>query len=206
MPTLSSKYRLEHETDPLVQENRELRNENLRLQNTQPKLQLRFRDSTGKLVKVLSASNDFAASLISEVELDTEIDTKRAKLQYVPDMNSAESSYHSPIAAFAPYSKIVTRSQINEYHDKVEAYLALYREHRLEQSRVQVFPHQSIKLDLVLDNSGNAPAKNLDIKLMVFGFGAILVEPPQMSTREPWPPARPEPRFPHLRSHRIRLL
>ena len=109
VPTLSADYRLEHEPDPLVLENRKLHVENMRLQNSQPKLQLGFRDSTGNLVSFSHASNDFALSLISEAELDDLIQTERDWLQYVREEQPIKSDRLSVFAALRAILKSCNR-------------------------------------------------------------------------------------------------
>ena len=52
---LSQKYRLPDQLDPRDKEIRELKNEVLKFQNTQPKLQLGFANSNGKIDKLLRA-------------------------------------------------------------------------------------------------------------------------------------------------------
>ncbi len=165
VPTLSDNNRLEYEADPVMQELNQLRIENARLQNTQPKLRLGFRDANGKLVAMLLASNDFSRGLISEPKLADLIEAKREKLRYLredpPIANDRLSGF--PVSALT--AKVVTSSQIAEYNRKLDEYSGHLRKHLIDESLANVFPHRSIELNLVLKNEGMVPAQNVEIRL-----------------------------------------
>ena len=196
VPTLSEVYRLDQEADPLVQENRELKNKLLKLENSQPKLLLGFRDSMGDIAKVLHISNSFAHQLLGDAELNILIQKKRDKLEYVEERKPIDQSYASSVVDLSVFRKTITQSQIDKYNEEVEEYLQDYRDYRLQESRVSVFPHQSIDLDPVLQNEGATPARNVEVRLFVHGSSEIdvLAEVPKLSPFEPRPPVRPEPR------------
>ena len=195
-PELSEDLKSPHEIDPLVKENRELRIENARLQNNQPKLQLGFRDSAGNLVSFLHASKDFALRLISEAELDDLIQTERDKLQYVREEQPIENDRLSAFAELASFRKVVTNGQIDDYYRKIEEYLEHYRKHLLDKSFAYVFPYRSIELSFVLKNEGSNPAQNVEIRLDVVGSAEEIIHVPEVPPYEPSPPAKPEPRSP----------
>lgn len=201
VPKLSEDARSKYEPDPVMQELNRLRIENTRLQNTQPKLQLGFQDSKGKLVAYLHARNSFSLTLISEVELDGIIQSKRDALKYVREEQSIDRDRYSGFAILASFSKYVSRSQIDEYYRKLEEYLEHYRKHLLDKSLANVFPHRSIELSLVLKNEGSIPAQNVEIRLDVQGSTDVLLHVPEVSPYEPSPPARPDPRSPFEINH-----
>jgi len=194
VPTLTEENRLEHEPDPVMQELNELRIENTRLQNTQPKLQLGFRDSTGTLVNFLKASNDFSKSLISESELEDLLQTERDKSQYVPIAQTIDNDQLPVFSTLGTFRKTVTNSQIDEYYRNVDDFLERYREYLVDISLARVFPHRSILLNLVLMNEGSIPAQNVEIRLDVEGSSKVLLQVPEAPPYEPSPPAKPEPR------------
>lgn len=194
VPTLSEDNRLEHEPDPVTKELNELRIENQRLQNTQPKLQIGFRDSNGKLVNCLHTSNDFSRSLISEAELDDLIEGKCENLQSMREDRPIANDRLSLFTGSALTAKIVTSSQIEEYNRKLEEYPGHLRKHLLDKSIANVFPHRSVELNLVLTNDGSIPAQNVEIRLDVEGSTKVLLQVPEAPLYEPSPPAKPEPR------------
>lgn len=165
VPLLSEDNRLEHEPDPVMQELNELRIENSRLQNSQPKLQFGIRSSTGKPVNFVHTSNDFSKSLISESELDDLLQTERDKSQYVSKAQPIDDDQLPAFATLATFRKTVTNSQIDEYYRNVDDFLERYREYLVDNSLANVFPHRSVRLNLVLMNSGSIPAQNVEIRL-----------------------------------------
>ncbi len=193
---LSEKYRLPDQLDPRDKEIRELKSKLAQIENAQPKLQLGFRDSMGKLVNFLHASNDFSQALISDAELNAIIETKQGELQYVRQEQSIESDRLSSLAVFASLSKFVTNSQIDEYYRQLEVYLEGYRDYLLDESLASIFPHRSIEVHLVLQNAGSTPAQNVEVRLDVQGCSEILLQVPEVPPYEPSPPAKPEPRLP----------
>ncbi|MCY3978653.1 MAG: PIN domain-containing protein [Chloroflexi bacterium] len=194
VPVLSEKNRLPHEINPLEQENRELKNELLKLQHSQPKLQLGFRDSDGNLVTFLHASNDFSQSLISKAELDALIELKCINLPPMREERPITNDrlLASPVSALT--AKVVTSSQIEEYNRKLEEYPKHLREFLLEKSLANVFPHRSVRLNLVLINEGSVPAQNVEIRLNHQDTFKVLPQVPEVPPYEPSPPAKPEPR------------
>ncbi len=194
VPTLSENNRLEHESDPVIQELNQLRIEIARLQNTQPKLRLGFRDAIGNLSNLLHTNNDFSMSLISKAELDNLIKSKRDKLQYLREERPLDNDLLSAFASTALFSKVVTGSQIDQYYCKLEEYLEHYRDYLLDSSLAHVFPHRSIQLNLFLMNEGSIPAQNVEIRLEVQGSGNVLFHVPEVPPYEPSPPAKPKPR------------
>lgn len=193
VPVLSEDLRLPHAIDPLEKENQEIRHELLRLQNSQPKLALGFRDSTGTLVNFLKASNEFSKHLISDTELDDLIQSERDALRYERDERPTNVQRISNITGSALFTRGVTNGQIEEYNDKIEDFMEDYRNYRIDISVARVFSHRSIEIDLILKNEGSTPAKNVEVRLYVNGSREILLKVPEVPPYEPSPPAKPVP-------------
>lgn len=193
---LSEENRLEHESDPIKKELNELRIENARLRNTQPKLQLGFRDATSKLRNFVRTWNDFSKSHISESELDDFLQNERDRLQFVRKEQPIDNDHFSVISTFAVFQKIVTNGQIDEYYRNVDEYLERYRGYLIDKSLASVFPHRSIELNFALTNAGSIPAQNVEIRLDMVGCTEVLIHLPEVPTYKPTPPAKPEPRSP----------
>ncbi|MCY4540763.1 MAG: PIN domain-containing protein [Chloroflexi bacterium] len=191
---LTDKYKLPDQLDPRDKEIREFKSKLAQIENAQPKLQLGFWDSMGKLVTYLHASNDFSKSLISESELEDLLQTERDKSQYVPIAQPIDNDQLPVFSTLATFRKTVTNSQIDEYYRNVDDFLERYREYLVDISLARVFPHRSILLNLVLMNEGSIPAQNVEIRLDVEGSSKVLLQVPEAPPYEPSPPAKPEPR------------
>ncbi len=193
-PILSEDYRSPREIDPLEKKNRELNNELQKLHNTQPKLQLEFRDSNGQLVRLLHASNDFSRSLISEAELDAVIELKCINLLPMREDRAIANDRLSAFTVSAFTAKVITSSQIEKYNRELEEYPEHYRQYLLDKSLAHVFPYRSVQLNLVLKNEGSVPAQNVEMRLDIQGSSKVLLRVPEVPPYEPTPPAKPEPR------------
>ncbi len=171
VPKLSRDYRLEHEPDPLVKENRELRNENFRLQNTQPKLRLGFLEADGKVVKHLHSSVHFEENLISESQLNQKIKDKQNELKYPRKRTGSKTG----IFALDYDTLGVSKEQVDVYREQVREYLAgSYRSYVYQNSLFRVFRISAVKVPLYLENSGSFPAQGIEILLKIKDARVVL--------------------------------
>lgn len=189
--SLSESYRLEEQPDPLVAENKRLKNELLKLQNNQPKLDIGFTSSDGEIEHYLKAKVYFTKNLINEDEIESAIKAGYQKLRYVRKKSTFDPLNPRSVPDFSDY--LLGKEKIDDYHDQVEEYLhGPYRQYLIQNSLFQTFRNQRVELALVIKNSGAAPAQGVEITLLINGCREVLTEAPQRS-EYPLPPLPPQP-------------
>lgn len=194
--SLSESYRLEEQPDPLVAENRRLKNELFKLQNNQPKLDIGFTSSDGEIKHHLKAKVYFTKDLINEDEIESAIKAKYQELRYVRKKSTFDPLNPRSVPDFSDL--LLKEEQIDDYHDQVKEYLhGPYRQYLIRNSLFQTFHiyNQYVELALVIKNSGAAPAQGVEITLLTNDCREVLTEAPRRSEypRPPLPPRRPQP-------------
>ena len=176
VPTLSEDYRLEYEPDPVMQELKELRIENQRLQNTQPTLKIGFLSDDATISHIKHVSLRFMEDLISNEEIEAKLKQKFKELKYRPQTFTDKTSplYGTPLP-----DPFVTAADIEEYNAALRSWLNLdYRNYLIEDSLYWTFENQSIDIALALENSGSVPAENIEIVLQISDCRKVFNEPP----------------------------
>ncbi len=157
-------FRLDPETDPLVKENQELRNELQRLQKSRPNLKIGFESDSGKLVTFLSADVSVSADYITEAEIKSCVDSKRSEILYESNIDQS---------LFGPHSSVfrsMTKTDTFEYGDYVDSWLTHRFAHFVRaQSFRDVFHNRSVTIALTLHNAGLGTAEGLNITLNIPG-------------------------------------
>ena len=195
VPVLSEEYRLPHEVDPLVKENRELRNELLRRQNRQPKLSLGFPGSDGKIQRDLQTEIRFKENLISGDELTQAIEKKRKELEYPRKHQSLTARVYA-----VDYDILgATQREVDADHEEVREFLAgAYRSYLYQNSLHKVFLTSAIRIPLILENRGSAPARGIEVTLRTFYARKVLSGKPDLFEC-PAPPRQSTQRWAHER-------
>ena len=190
--SLSECYRLEEQPDPLVAENRRLKNELFKLQNNQPKLDIGFTSSDGEIEHHLKAKVYFTKDLINEDGIESAIKAKYQELRYTRKKSTFDPFNPRSVPDF---DLLLNEEQIDDYHDQVKEYLqGPYRQYLIQNSLFQTFHiyNQYVELALVIKNSGAAPAQGVEITLLTNDCREVLTEAPRRS-EYPRPPRRPQP-------------
>ena len=190
VPELSEDYRLPHEINPLEKENRELRNELLKLRNRQPSLRLGFFGADEKIEGHFRTAIRFEENLKSEDELSQAIEKKRKELKYPRRHPNSSTGIYA-----VDYDILgATQEQVDVYRDEVREFLAgSYRRYLYQNSLHRVFLISAIKLPLILENSGSVPARGIEIALKTTDAREVLSgEPAQFDypTSPVYPTAR----------------
>ena len=185
VPELSGDYRLPHEIDPIEQENRELKNELLKLQNERPNLEIGFETDNRKLVRFSHADVSISAEYISELEVKSDIDRQRSEILRKSEIDESHVGRH------ASFLRDMTWTDTFEYGDYVESWLARkYAPFLRARSFHDVFHKRSIPVDLTIQNTGLGTAEGLNITLKISGDWRLEFESPD----EPAHPGEPAPR------------
>ena len=183
--SLSEDCRLDPETDPLVKENQELKNELLKLKNDRPNLELGFESNNRKLVTFLHAGVSVCAKQISQDEIASRVEHKRSEILQVSDI---EESVYGRTAVLL---REMTRTDDFGYGDYVDSWLARkYAPFLRAKSIHDVFHKRTIPIDLTIQNSGIGTAEGLNITLQISGDWRLELE----SRDEPVYPEEPAPR------------
>ena len=181
---LSGKYRLLDQVDPLEKENRELRNELLKLQNTLPKLEFGFRHKDGSTTEVLKLERGTFDTLTNEKEIQKTISTEYE--HHEDPWNRQTDEFGLPrFGLLMPTAKLA-----REYQNDLSRWTRNdFRNYLIRKSRYRACMSQNIVLPLLLKNTGSAPAEGTRVDITVRGCRAIYDEMPE----EPVFPVAPNP-------------
>lgn len=187
VPALSDDYRLPHEIDPLEQENRELRNELLRLRNRQPKLSIGFRGADQQTRECIRRAVRFEDDLISEASLNETIEQKRNELQLPREI----AEVCAELQAVPDDSPMSLSTRVRKYQEHVSEYLeGSFRAYVYQKSLHRVFLVSSIRVPLTLENSGTIPARGIELTLRIEDIRELLSGKPDLF-EYPVPPRQP---------------
>ena len=174
VPTLSDDNRLKYEPDPIMQELNELRIENQRLQNTQPKLEFGFRNEDGSTTGVLKLERGTFETLTNENEIQAAIHSEYKR--HKEPSNLGKGDYRFPTTSLL----LASSDQVSDFHNDLNRWLHNdFRNHLIRNSRYRACKSQNIVLPLLLKNAGSAPAEGTRVDITVRGCRAIYDEMPE---------------------------
>lgn len=199
-------WRIPPEEDPLIQENKRLKNELLKLQSTQPQLILRLSEMQDDEEHVV-----FRLSPPTPIEIPDKINILYKLRESYPELHPPEPN--GPMTQ--QISKLISLSQIpkseyERYNQELKQYFCAYERYldRLVGYRTQ--PDRTIRLLLEIRNIGTAPAEDVDIYVnFPDGFSLYTKEDLPEEPKEPLPPIKPKseaqklffPKIPNLGIH-----
>ena len=164
---LSEAYLLPSEEDPLVKENKQLKNEVLKLKSHQPKLSL--------VPAVTNEGKYEVVVLPPEETIDVDREMEAVRCRYALEMESGKDSPHP--YQFTPFSAVRDRYHYqmtdSEYAEKIRAIYKRDWEHYLEKyesylkNLKQIESRCNVALELKISNSGESPANEVNL-IMTF--------------------------------------
>lgn len=189
---LPDSYRIPPEEDPLVKENKLLKNQLARLQNAQPKLILRLGE--------MPDTDEHYKFRLSRPPL-TEIPDKEqvmSKLRkFFPEMHPPDSKTN-PLQFIALRTDylLIPREEFERYTRERDQYFSEYESYlvRLENFRSQ--PSRTLKLILEVRNIGSAPAEDVDVYVhFPDGFSLYTENEIPGGPKQPKEPVQPRTTF-----------
>lgn len=176
---LPDKLKLPSEPDPLVEENRKLKERLSKLTAAMPELSLCF--DGGEIFKKIDCSSKAIETAEERVSrIASEVEKERTKNQYKPSKLFLRSTVHSP---GQQELKRFLRD-LNDYIKQYEAYLNNLADWKIVKSKT--FP-----LEFSIVNNGGAPADDIDI-LIYFPDGFLIIKEKDLP-KIPKPPEKPIP-------------
>ncbi|MBZ0277307.1 MAG: hypothetical protein K8I60_14260 [Anaerolineae bacterium] len=188
------------EPDPQQKEIADLKQQVIRLQNAMPKLSLHFRQGN-ELVDCLNLSINFDPIELTDEEIDAQIKERRIALGYDGHVEQSREEEHTQgidISCFLNMTSALgieypSKQEVEQYHLKVDDYLEKYREYLPRLMKYKTYRAITSEIILVLENSGSAPADDIDMYLH-FPNGFTLREELLSISDEPSQPPKPKPR------------
>lgn len=189
---LPDEYQLPIELDETEKENRILQKELADLKNRVSIIQLLFHPNFNLLVvepiPEIMSKKDFIEREMADIK------DEYAPIIYHEPTN--ERSEHT-LSNFINHSFFaLSKEQVNEYNEKLLKFYASYEKHFVSAYDNCLFLHNSLKIQLVLQNTGTLPAADIDIHLH-FPDGFEIVEQndlPKIKPK-PEPPYKPKNRY-----------
>jgi hypothetical protein len=194
---MPDEYELPDEPDPNEKIIKELQQQVLELQNQKPALSLKFDNSSDRLSfkvaqpKLLSEDeinqqlehikNRFPKMESGRKESVTERDPNKPKGGV--DIKDIQRLYAASVGGYS-------EADIGEYNSKLDQFFVSFEKYLNQKAKYDFQNALTIKLNIVVINSGTAPAEDLDIYLH-FPDGFELSDKLLDSPSEPRPPTRP---------------
>ncbi len=133
--------------DPLQAENAKLRRELDEFRNAAPRLEVRFSEGGSRLRIARSDPGSRSSNKLQ--------DTLRLRPMSLENL---------PVIYKIVLEK-PTQAEVDAYNEKLEGFRPTYEKYIAERDACELFPHQSIGLDLILRNTGGRPAEGMELRL-----------------------------------------
>lgn len=189
---LDDKYLLPNEPDETQAKLISLQKELNEFKNKAPIVKLLFSDksnlATFKRERIEYSKDTFIKKEIENIKKETPF------LVYTPP---EKDLYKNPMLAFATSPLFsLSEEQINTYNSELKDYFKNYEEYASELYEAFNFKNHSIEIKFLLDNSGTAPAEDIDIEIH-FPDGFELFSEDNLPTirKKPNPPYKPKNRM-----------
>jgi rRNA-processing protein FCF1 len=201
--SLDDSLLLQSEPDPLERKNKQLEAELLRYKSREPDLAIEFTDgrkySRFRLTPVEAAD--------PEPEIQAKLAVAREKCKSAELAPSPQPvNANDPFAAVAEQVRQVTegfhvmgRQFYEHYNRRVEQYYRDYEKYLRDTADFEALAARTIKLELILHNSGTCPAEDIDVSLhFPDGFMLYDEEHPPEPPEEPSVPSMEMNLFPSV--------
>lgn len=176
------------EPDPLEQEIKELRTENLRLNSRIPKLSVAFRG--GAAFEDIDIE-DRRESLVPSLEAMRTVHPLLRPPGKAPLSNTVPGSL---AAVLEPYMRpfVISEKRVNTYNEGLNDYFGHYQKYLTDLDDYQEQRRLSTQVEIVIANNGTAPASHIWLALAVpDGVRLTLVDNFVQEPEPPEPPPRP---------------
>lgn len=196
---LPEEYKAESALSEVEKENRRLQQKVDRLENRLPELDLVFGGGQKHCEFQVSGYDPLTEEAIdAKVE---EIKKQYPKKEYQPtqkpeNVETVGEILKSMKTGMAPLSRL-SEQQIERYNDRLDDFYEEYRKYLEAQEVVKDVKGRMIALDVIITNTGSAPAEDIDV-FMHFPGGFKLFSDenlPEMEIDEPQPPKEPKGGF-----------
>jgi hypothetical protein len=199
---LPEEYKAESALSETEKEKRKLQREINRLKNRLPALDLVFDGGEKHCGFQVS---DYKPLTEEEIGARLEkIKEQYSKKTYQPiekpeNVETIGELLKSVEASMAPFSR-PSKQQIERYNDRLDDFYDEYKKYLEAREVIKNIKGRLITLDIVIENTGSAPAEDIDI-FMHFPDGFRLFSDenlPEMDIAEPRPPQEPKGGFPNI--------
>src|SRR5437879_1841446 len=202
--SLGESLLLPPELDPLEKKNKQLESELLRYKSREPDLAIKFADGQSYARFQLTIPNDTPDP---EPEIQAQLVAAKEKCKPVALAPSPQpADPNSPFAAIAEQIRQVTvglqmvgREFYQDYNRRVEKYYRDYEKYLRDSVAFKTLATRTIKLELILKNSGSCPAEDIHV-LLQFPDGFLLYDEkhPPKPPEEPAVPSKEINMFPSV--------
>lgn len=189
--TLPEEYLLPNEPDELEIKNNSLLKELNEFKNRTPKVDLTFKDgnnlATYKKESLKSTKETFIKNQIEAAKKETPY-----LIYYPPD----KDLYKNPMLAFANNPLFsLSETQITDYNKELDEYYKKYEEYANSLYNLYTVKANTIKIELLLNNAGTAPAQDIDVEIhFPDGFELFGKDDLPKVKKKPTPPYKPKHR------------
>ena len=192
---IPEKWRIPPEKDPLIKENKRLKNEILKIKNAQPRLILR-----------LSEMQDDDEHIVFDIDRPSEIQVPD-KEKIIAELRESYPEEHPPahdgtssgtalkIGSFLakPSSESIPVSEYERYNQELEQYFSNYEKYLDRLTDFGSQPDRTLSLSLEVRNIGGAPAEDVDVYVhFPDGFSLYTENGLPGEPKEPKPPKKPQ--------------
>ena len=193
---LSEEYKLQEELDAVEKENRDLSKQIAELRNTLPRLVVGFEGTEGPGQHAIFSIEP------PPISVDAEIANKKADLakayphKHPPKPESIEKKPLDVVRlatalAMTNFDRIPAE-EYDRYNREIDAYVERYGQYIRETWVTRAIMKRCIRFTVVISNTGNAPADDVDVLLhFPDGFKLITKERVPVVPDEPQPPYEP---------------
>ena len=191
---IPNEYKLSEEVDPLIRENKELRNELVRLQTAQPKPLLRLKN--------MGDGDTHATYSLTPPPEQEPFD----KAGFIQKLREALPPRHPPSRKASPYTSAISvalapsgnmggipKHEYDRYNRDLERYFQAMDEYIDKLAAYRTQPDRTLCLELELRNVGSVPAEDVDIHIhFPDGFALYAEDDIPGRPKEPDEPREPQ--------------
>jgi hypothetical protein len=162
---LPENKKLPKEEDPLVKENKELRNKLYQYELAKPELIIRFSDTEDDIIfrefEIMKSQKEFTNETEKNIrELKDKFPEMHPRKKDEVKINFGAIDLSKTISAI--YNDI-PESEYKRYNKDRENYLSKMRDYLIKKEKYQTIPERRIIIDLELRNIGKVPGDDIDI-------------------------------------------
>lgn len=197
---LSSNLELVDEADPETVRIRELERELREAKGAFPKLSITFRSGNNTIECMLPAKPDESAPIIETMMLDLRakypLQAYRKRLSSPKQRKlwwwfKRDRGTVGELLAEQGYEH-VSDTEIDRYNEEIQRFFRTYEQYLLQLAGIEEFYSRALSLEMLLTNSGTAPAEDIDIFLhFPDGFALYTPENLPLNPQRPPPPQPP---------------
>lgn len=190
--TLPEEYLLPNEPDELEIKNNSLQKELNEFKNRTPKVALTFKDGNN-----LAIYKKESLQSAKETFIKNQIETAKNETPYLIYYPPDKDLYKNPMLAFTKDPLFsLSETQITGYNKELDEYYRKYEEYANSLFNLCTVKANTIKIELLLNNSGTAPAQDIDVEIhFPDGFELFGKDDLPKVKKKPSPPYKPKHRY-----------